>query len=249
MRTLMAALMTLALFGGAASLFQVKGKSLRVMNRATARVMVLEPDDADSREILEWARQYSPFPDRWEPRVDPVLRRQMESLDLPLAERSRYTPLLWHLPERETEYSLPELFDPAKPPLPPVERVPPRATPRPVARSWVFADAGKLLSKRWGERATPLRALLPEPGGEEDPAKPLEFLGLERRFLVGVDPHGEVIFCQAVDESETELDEVLARWLRGHRLKPDETGSENVWGVVRVSVRGLQAKEEEDKAP
>ena len=54
---------------------------------------------------------------------------------------------------------------------------------------------------------------------------------------------------QTVDEIEHKLDKLVARWLRAHRLGPDPAARDQVWGVVRVSVRAMTTPEKGEEKP
>lgn len=243
-RGLFAVLIATGLFALGASFIQVKGKTVRIEHRETARITILTAGQDSSRPWFEWARRNSPFLDRWEPEVDNALREHMAELEDELIARSKYQPLLWPMPEITKEVPLPELFDPARPRLPPVKREMVRVIAPPTVEARVFTEVAGPLELRWENPSRPLHELLPKAGPEEEASRPRELLGLERRFLVIADPKGVVIFCQSLDPTESKLDAPLSRWLHQQRLKADEGAPEQEWGEVRVAVRGAPTERE-----
>ena len=96
-RTVIAVLLTAGLFAGAASIFEVKRKTERFGNREAARVMALFPDDPGSRELLDHAKQHSPFPDRWNPDVNEALKEQVALLTAELEDVTGASVLAAHI--------------------------------------------------------------------------------------------------------------------------------------------------------
>lgn len=241
-RGLFAVLIATGLFALGASFIQVKGKTVRIEHRETARITILTAGQDSSRPWFEWAHRNSPFLDRWEPEVDNALREHMAELEDELIARSKYQPLLWPMPEITKEVPLPELFGPSRPRLPPVRREMARVIAPPTVEARVFTEVAGPLELRWENPSRALHELLPKAG--EEASRPRELLGLERHFLVIADPKGVVIFCQSLDPTESKLDAPLSRWLHQQRLKADEGAPEQEWGEVRVAVRGASTERE-----
>lgn len=229
-RTFAGVLVAVGVFVALTSVFQVRGKTIHIPSRESARVMVLLPDDPGSRELFEWAKRQSPFPDNWEPNSERTLKAEMGKLTSSLEEEARYQPLLRPMPEPVAERSLPGLFRPEAPRLPMLGRNAPEEVnaPRPT-KIRVVARAGGTLRERWGELAVDWPR-------QDAPA----LLGAEASFVVGVDPGGAVSFCllmEGVDaQFGVDLDRDIERWLRRHRSLPVVEGENVVWDTVRVRI-------------
>lgn len=221
------------LFAGAASLVRVKGPDRRAVPRESARVVVLRTSDPASqeypasRELLDWARFHSPFPDRWEPAPEGRLSAEMAQVTIDLEQESSYEARLRPRLVVPEEPQLPGLIGGA--PFGIAVLAPPDAGERLVAVDLpvhAVSVAEDELAKRWGRRAA---------RWEGDNA--LELMGSEARFMVGVTPEGVVEMCMLVDKSESvskESDADLERWLREQKLEPDAKSDGMVWGMVRI---------------
>ncbi len=233
-RMVLAILIAAGGFAATASVLRIQPKSLHQGNREAGSFTVLWSDDPASQQVLEWARQQSPFPDRWEVRGTGALEAELARVSGELDAISRYQPQVWGRPPRPNPVSrLPGGLEvvPARlprvdgvSPVPPVEELPP------LLRS--VATARDPLAERWGQ--------VERVWEYEDPSG---LLDREVSFWVGVEPDGEVMFCLLLDGVEDGFDRDLQRWVRSHRAAPDPGASGPVWDVVRVSLDGKVARE------
>ena len=244
-RTLVAVFLALVISGVTAVLIRVEGSPQQPDRRGAGRVTVLTPGSEASRRWLEWARQKAPYLDRWEPSVDGMLQMRMQRFESTLRAQVKHEPLLYPVFEQPPVRSeLPPILDPSRPRLPPVKKKMQRMEIPAEVEPHVFTEASLSLRQRWGDPppGSPVRALL---GNEkEDPGalRPREFLGLERRFRVGVNGRGVIETCQPLGAGDSVPDAVISRWLRSQRMKAGEEPL--VWGEIRVRVRGLAAGQE-----
>lgn len=238
-RILTAGALAAGLFVTFSSLFDIKGKSTQPLNlgRGAVPLRFLDPGADGSAEIVEWAKQHSPFPDQWEPAATNHLEEQIAMIEQDLRERLRYRPLLRPLSEYEREVELPEVFELGRQPLPPIEES--SEDPEPslrVGEVQVTADA-RALEGRWKPPPRLLREVLQELPDEEPAPDPAKMLGIEHTFLVRLDPSGEISFCQTLSQSKSRLDDALANWLRGHKGEADPQATEGIWSKVDVSIK------------
>jgi hypothetical protein len=226
-RTVVGVMVAGGLFAGTASIVRVKGPERRQEAREAARIVVLRASDAASRELLDWARFHSPFPDRWEPAPGGRLAERMAEVTSYLEKQSAYEARL-----------RPRLVEPEEPALPGLIADVPEVTmtlgesrdgARPVAVKLpvkAISEAVTGLGERWGRRVA---------DWERDNAA--ELMGSEARFMVGVTPGGDVELCMLVDKSRAlskQADVELERWIRGQELAPDPEAEGLVWGMVWI---------------
>lgn len=241
-RTLLAVTLTAGVFAGAASLFQVRELAVVRQPRESYALTILDPGHEGSRAELEWVRRNSPFLDRWEPDVESRAEAQLAAMEAELVARTRYQPLLLRAPEITKVIPLPELFDPSRPRLPEVSREMGRVVAPPAVEVRVFAEATGALKERWRSSELLLGELLTE---REPKERPEEYLGLERRFLIGLDAAGSVVFCRALSsKTERDLDQELAGWLRMQRCEPAGLGAGEERGEIQVTIRGIPLEKE-----
>lgn len=245
-RTLAAVILSAGVFVAMAALFRVEGSRVSHRHREAARVTVLRPGSEASQRWLEWARQQSPFLDRWEPAVIGNLQARIDQLDAELLAGTQYQPLLGWPDERTPPLENPRLLDPTRPQLPDIRREMARVFATPSTEGHLATEASESLRARWGAPGSPVRALLGDPN-PDDPAAihPEDLIGLERRFRVSVNRQGMVETCQVLDPEEREIDDYLRRWLLQQRLLP--SGDELVWGEIRIQMRAKAQRGEEEK--
>ena len=228
-RTAIGVLVATALFGGAASLLQVRIPFSSGDVRESGRVLILDPNDPDSKNLLDWARFHSPFPDRWEPGSERVLETMMQEITSGLEERARYEPWLRPLETEEENPPLAGLIGEVPPPLPRPLLVDPGRGVRALKTGVeVRSQAAGPLAGRWGTRVMPLDA---------DDAAP--YLGRNAAFMVGVDRDGQVVFCVVMDGLGEELTPRIERWIRKQVLDPDPGQDAPVWDVVRLRPQAI----------
>ena len=235
-RTLFGVLVTTVLFAGAASVLHVRVPYQSVPVRAAGQVIALEDGDELSRELLDWARFHSPFPDRWDPPGTGTLAARMAMVEAGLAASCAYKPRLLPMIEEEESYPLPGLVDLELFPLPETTVEPAILVKSEVAAKVdAVAVARGPLRERWGTARfawpTENRSAL---------------VGIEASFTVGVQPDGRVEFCLVLDGAGTEVDEPLAAWLRQTRLAPNPEAREMVLDVVNVRFEAAPLEREEE---
>ena len=233
-RLVFGVLVASGLFAGAASMVRIKGPTPREESREAARIVVLRADDPASRELLDWARFHSPFPDRWEPTGHGHLEARMRDLTEELEEAGQYQARLRPRVVDPARSTLPGLMDLAARMIPPSRAGAdgPRlvAVDVPVEAVSVASDG---LQERWGRRTA---------DWEGDDAQSL--MGRQARFMVGVTPDGEVSTCLLIDGVGEDTDLILENWLRRQVLLAEEGVSADLtWGMVRIQI---QAKPEEE---
>jgi hypothetical protein len=167
----------------------------------------------------------------------------MERLETILLAETRHEARLHPSAERRVRSDLPPILDPVRPRLPQLEQNMARLKTAIEVEGHIITEADEALRERWGNPppASPVRDLLAEGQDQPEGVQSRELLGLDRRFRVSVNQHGMIETCQVLDPDERELDDLLARWLRGQRLKPGQ--DELVWGEIRVRVRGVSGGE------
>ncbi len=217
----------LVLFALLTSMVRVASPRRPAAHIEAASVMVLRRDSPAARELLAWARQQSPFPDRWTPRPVGGVAAAMAEIDARLAEVSRYRPRLRVAPEKPEE----------APPLPglrlhfrerlPVVEAKEREQPAPASplRVRIVTRAEGPLRERWGARSWNWTA---ERGAE--------WLGRKTTCLVGVDALGAVVFSLALGEPWNGLAEPLDGWMRNQALPADPESTGISWDLVTVRV-------------
>lgn len=224
------------LFAAGASLIRVERPMSRAESRESARVVMLAGDDAASRELLDWARFHSPFPDRWDPAHIGGLEARMEEVSATLEERGAYEARLRPRLVESPEMVLPGLVSGqsvARMALPRPDRPP---EPAGVHQRVEVTAAGEgALAERWGRHRL---------AWDAENARML--LGRSARFMVGVTPGGVVEFCLLEEGISEEVDPLLERWLRTRRLEPADGAGEISWGLVRVSFQPRTGEEEQD---
>lgn len=242
-RTMMAIVLAAVLCVVGALLVRVEGSQEDRGRREAARITVLTPGSEASRRWLAWARQEAPFLDRWEPTGDGTLQVRMERLETILLAETRHEARLHPSAERPVRSDLPPILDPVRPRLPQLKQNMARLKTAIEVEGHIITEADEALRERWGNPppASPVRDLLAEGQNQPEGVQSRELLGLDRRFRVSVNQHGMIETCQVLDPDERELDDLLARWLRGQRLKPGQ--DELVWGEIRVRVRGVSGGE------
>lgn len=233
-RMVMAVLIAVGCFAATASVLRIQPKSLHQGNREAGRFTVLWSDDPASHQVLEWARQQSPFPDRWEVRGTKALEAELARIRSELDAISRYQPQVWGRPPRQNSVSsLPGGLGVIPGRLPTVERAPEVTAVEQLPRLVRSVASGQgSLAERWGRIETVWE--------RDDPSA---LLDREVSFWVGVEPDGRVMFCLLLDGVEDTLDRELKRWVRGHRAAPDPEADGPIWDVVRVTLDGEVARE------
>jgi hypothetical protein len=230
-RLLVALLITSAGFAGASMVFRVRGGERADVggHRESAQVVILRPDDVASRALLEWAREQSPFPDRWTPEPSGVLKEMLAEVEGDLRAASRYAPKLRPGRAYSSVAPVPGIFSLWSSSLPrPTGSLVPEVLPEIPNEVRVVVRPGEGLVSRW----LPLEASWPG----------LEFyklLGKEAKFVLGVDETGAVVFCLASEGVDPLLDFELQNWLRGHALKPAQDEGMQ-WFTVTVSVEAAE---------
>lgn len=202
-------------------------------SRESARIVILRADDPDTRELLDWARFHSPFPDRWDPTQEGRLAERMAEVTATLEERSAYEARLRPRLVEALEWELPGLMD--DDPLARMSLGNRKGPPSPVALKLpveVLSVGVSELAERWGVRTL-----------EWDTENAKSLLGRSARFVVGVAPAGAVEFCLLEKGISEVVDPQLERWLRDQELAPDAEAEEISWGVVRLQFQP-QAGEE-----
>ncbi|MEC8941567.1 MAG: hypothetical protein VYC95_02475 [Verrucomicrobiota bacterium] len=242
-RTMMAIVLAAVLCIVGALLVRVEGSQENRGRREATRITVLTPGSEASRRWLAWARQEAPFLDRWEPTGDGTLQVRMERLEANLLAETRHETLLHPSAERPVGSDLPPILDPIRPGLPQLKKNMARLKAAIEVEGHLIAEVDEGLRERWGDPppASPVRDLLAEGQDQPERLQPRELLGLDRRFRVSVNERGMIETCQVLDPEEREVDDLIARWLRGQRLKPGQDAL--VWGEVRVRVRGVPGGE------
>lgn len=242
-RTIVAVVLAAVIYGVGILLVRVEGSQEVRTGREAARVTVLTPGSEASRRWLAWARREAPYLDRWEPIVDETLRGRMKEIEAVLLAETRHEALLHPLEERVVESRLPPILDPIRPQLPQLKGRPARVKALIEVEGHIIAEADEALRERWGDSSptSPVGDLLAEGQAGPEGVRPRELLGLERRFLVSVNRRGVIETCQVLDPDDQKLDDLLARWLRGQRMKPGK--DELLWGEIRIRVRGLRGEE------
>lgn len=223
-----------ALFAGAASVLHVRIPYSPMPTREAAQVVTLGEVDEMSRELLDWARFHSPFPDRWDPAGTGLAEERMAEIEEALAASCAYQPRLLPGLERVELADVPGLIEMETFPLPPLTVRP--AGPVPVdlpERVDAVAGARGDLQERWGEERLVW-------GGPDDAA----MVGREASFTVGVNPGGEVVFCLALDGVGNRTDERLRSWIFQKTLPPDPGTTGLTVGVVDVRFEaGIESPE------
>ncbi len=226
-RMMIGVLVASGLFAGAASMVRLKGPKQREQARESARIVVLRANDPASRELLDWARIHSPFPDRWEPAPEGRLASMMAEVTEYLEEQSAYEARLRPRLVVPEKVSLPGLIGDDLEIAMALEEsrsgAQPHAVDLPVKAISVAVNG---LAKRWGRRSV---------DWERDNAA--ELMGSEARFMVGVTPEGRIEMCMLVDKSKglsKEADIEMERWLRGQKAEPDPEAGGLVWGMIRI---------------
>ena len=232
-RTAIGVLVATTLVAGAASLVRVRIPFSPGTVRESARVLILDPNDPDAKDLLDWARFHSPFPDRWEPGSEHVLNAMMREITTGLEERVRYEPQLRPLRMAEVSLPLPGLTGDVPPPMPrPVLDDPGNGVRVAPTGVEVRSEAAGPLAGRWGTRVMPWH--------DQDRAA---HIGRNAAFMVGVDREGRVVFCLVMDGLGEELTPRIERWLRKQVVDPIPNQEKRVWDVVRVRVRATGRKE------
>ncbi|MDA0765478.1 MAG: hypothetical protein O3A92_01460 [Verrucomicrobia bacterium] len=232
-RVIAGVMVATGLFAAAASVLHVRVPLIAIPTREAAQVIALDDDDATSRELLDWARFQSPFPDRWDPPGTGSLRQEMESLTTALAESCAYQPRLLPQIEKPEDMTLPDLMEVELFPLPPTKVRPNRVIKGEVAkRVDAVSVARGPLKQRWGTRRI-------EWGGE----KRAELVGIDATFTVGVTPEGRVNFCLSLEGLGSEIDEALKAWLRKQHLDADPDAGEMTLDVVVVRFEATNPEE------
>lgn len=235
-RTLVAAGATTVLFVLAGSILHLPGRTPQPVGRETSRVLVLPPETPAGREWFEWARHQSPFPDRWTVEVENVLHEQVRFFEAELVAGSGYEPGLRPIPPSHPEFPLPAVFELQEPPLPSILRPGPFVgPPAPVSASLVARPVG-VLAERWDGARWPLGEVLEQADVADPGAVTRGLLGKTRRYLITAAPNGEVIFCQPMEESESELDRLAIPRLRLQQLRPAGDTQDLAGGFVEVMV-------------
>jgi len=242
-RTMMAVVLATVLCVVGAVLVRVEGSQENRGRRAATRITVLIPGSEASRRWLAWARQEAPFLDRWEPTGDGTLQVRMERLEAILVAETKHEALLHPSAERPGGSDLPPILDPVRPRLPLLKQNMARLKAPIEVEGYLMTEVDEALRERWGNPppASSVADLLAEGWDEPKGVHPRELLGLNRRFRVSVNGHGMIETCQVLDPDERELDDLIARWLRGQRLKAGQ--DDLVWGEIRVRVHGVPGEE------
>ena len=84
-RTLVGVFVATVLFAGAASVLRVRIPIAVLPSPEAVQLIVLDPDDELSRELIDWARFHSPYPDRWDPSGTGILESEMDAIEAALA--------------------------------------------------------------------------------------------------------------------------------------------------------------------
>lgn len=213
-----------ALFAGAASVLHIRIPYSPMPTREAAQVVTLGEEDEVARELLDWARFHSPFPDRWDPIGSGLPEARMAEIDKALAAGCAYQPRLLPSLDRVELAPVPGLIELETFPLPPLAERP--SGPVPVdlpERVDAVAGARGELRERWGEERLAWR-------GTDDAA----MIGRKASFTVGINPGGEVVFCLALDGVGNRADERLRSWIFQKTLAPDPGAPGLTMGVVDV---------------
>lgn len=223
-RTLVGVFVATVLFAGAASVLRVRIPMAVLPSPEAVQLIVLDPDDELSRELIDWARFHSPYPDRWDPSGTGILEGEMDAIEAALAASCIYESKLLPRIESVLTDALPGLVDLEPYPLPASTAqvtVPLKAN---IVKSLqaVFRANG-VLKDRWGVMRLPW-------GGKDSSG----MVGLESSFLLGVKPDGRIDFCLPLEGAGGDVDEKLQGWLRGQRLEEDAEATEVIFDVVVV---------------
>ena len=234
-RLFFAGFITMAGFGSAAMLVNVKtGEgAARGDEQGSANVVMIYPDDVASRELLEWAREQSPFPDRWEPAEPESVEEIIAAVDEELYQSSRYEPKLRPDQELGEELAGVDVLNLWGTDLP---RVLTKSRPEEgyeIAREIkVVTVPDDALAARWKELEVSWEG-----------TDYYHLVGREAKFVLGVEESGEVVFCLAVDGLGPVFDQELQTWLRGHVLEAEDEG-ELVWGQVVIRILAAEFEAE-----
>lgn len=223
-RTVIGVFVATVLFAGAASVLHVRIPMAALPSQEAAQLIVLDSNDVRSRDLIDWARFHSPYPDRWDPSGTGILEGEMEAIEKSLAASCAYESKLLPRIETQETTTLDGLVDLESYPLPPTTVKISIPLKTGVARSLQAVSRAKgELAERWGEGRLPW--------GGKDVAG---MVGLEASFLVGVKPDGQIGFCLLEEGGDAEIDGKLQDWLRSQRLDADPEASAMVFDVVTV---------------
>lgn len=235
-RMVVGVLVATVLFAGGATLLRVQIPMSAMPAREAAQVIVVRESDAESRELLDWARFNSPFPDRWAPQGTGLLEGVMAQVNSDLAASCAYVPHLMPLLDASVSRPLPGLVELEGFPLPPVEvdfKRPMQGMV--VAKVEAVSEARGGLQERWGTEKIAW--------GGPDPAS---LVGSEVSYTVGLTPEGRVGFCLELagggEGIEDEVSDAIEAWLRGLHLKTDPEALGMASGVVVVRFDAIPAK-------
>ena len=236
-RTVFGVLVATGLFAGAASVLHVHVPFSALPTREAAQVIALGEDDAASRDLLDWARFHSPFPDRWDPPGTGLLEHRMDGVQAALEASCAYQSRLLPRFEQPRAHALPGLIEVERFPLPPIEVEPSILLKGIVAAKVDAVSVAKgPLQERWGTERIVW-------GGENRAS----LIGVEATFTVGVTPDGRVAFCLVLNGAGAEVDKALEAWLRKKRL-PESLDTDGMELDV-VSVRFEAAPEDNPDEP
>jgi hypothetical protein len=212
-----------------ATLFAVLLSSVRIRTvvespwtmRKASVIQVL--DNANGRALTLRAREGGPFPSRFEPADWP----EFLALEKTVLESSRtalppYRPALRELTQGKRR--MPALTEPGRAVLPPPQRIPQSAALAVTTR------LTPMIHPIAGIHATVMPDAVPAYPGEVTPA----LAAAPTRFLVRLNPAGNVTDCVSLDAGDEAGPSELERWLRGVSFKPGPTKASR-WVALGIS--------------
>ncbi len=195
-------------------------------SRKASLIQVL--DDADGRALTLRAREGGPFPSRFEPAGWPAFMvREKTVLDSSRARLPEYRPVLRGLAAGKRR--LPELTEPGRLVLP--KPAGPDTAVTPVEPSRLVPQITPLA----GIHASAMPDELPGYSGEITPS----MAAASTRFIVRLDPSGNVTDCVSLDAADDAGPAPLGKWLRGVSFKPGPAMASR-WVAVRVTFANQQ---------